>query len=86
MEYASSCESGSVRAEVLATVKYLSALNSIFEQTLLGSSVCVFDSSGTTIQRLDEGFEYFEEWAAELIDSGVFDEGVSSEQFLSWQV
>ena len=29
---------------------------------------------------------YFEEWTEELIDSGVFDNGVSTELFLSWQV
>lgn len=61
-------------------------MGDIFERTLLGTKVRVFNAEGTAIQRLSEGFAYFEEWTEELIDSGVFDNGVSTELFLSWQV
>ena len=72
-------------AEVLATVKYLSALNKIFERALLGTRTRIFMSDGTAIQRLDEGFSYFKEWSDDLTTSG-FGNGVDSPHFISWQV
>ena len=86
LEFATTHPNDPDRAEILATTKYLSALNDIFERTLLGTKVRIFNQEGTAIQRLGEGFAYFEEWAEELIDSGMFDNGVSTESFLSWQV
>ena len=47
LEYAS--EPGcSFPAEVLAVVKYLSALNNIFERTLLGQKTRIFNAEGTS--------------------------------------
>ena len=69
------------RAKVLATVKYLSAIN-IFERTLLGTKTRIFKPEGTGMQCLDEGFTYFREWAEDLISSGEFDRGVDSKQGL----
>ncbi len=74
------------RSEVLEVVKYLSALNSIFEKTLLGSKTRIFDPEGTGIQRLEEGFDYFREWAKELVDFREFEDGVESKKFIAWQV
>lgn len=86
LEFATANPQDPDRAEILATVKYLSALNDIFERTMLGNQVRIFYHGGPAIQRLNEGFAYFEEWAEELIDSGAFNNGVSTESFLSWQV
>ena len=85
LEFAINC-TGPERQEVLATTKYLVALNKIFEQTLLGSKTRFFDYEGTGIQRLDEGFQYFKDWAEELVSSGEFDDGVDSKRFIVWQV
>ena len=67
------------RAEVLATVEYLTALNSIFELTLLGNKThtCIFKPDGFAI-RLDKGFVFFKEWADDLITMGEFSSGVDS--------
>lgn len=74
------------RGEVLALVKGLNALNNIFERTLLGHSTRIFYAEGTAIQHLNEGYEYFTEWAEELLEAGEFESGVDSRQFISWQV
>lgn len=74
------------RAEVLAVAKYLSALNNIFERTIIGTKTRIFDAEGTGIQRLNEGYKYFTEWAEELTEAGEFNSGVDSKQFISWQV
>lgn len=71
---------------MLATAKYLNALNSLFERTLLGSKTRFFHAEGTGIQRLDEGFQYFRDWAEELVSSGEFGDGVESKKFIAWQV
>jgi len=86
MEHTTTLPVGPERAEVLAVAGYLSALNSIFERTLLGKKVRVFTAEGTSMQRLEEGFQFFTEWAEELVSSGAFDSGVESELFLAWQV
>ena len=71
------------RSRVLATTEYLTALNDIFERTILGSKVRIFQHDGTAMQHLGGGYAYFKEWAEEL---GIFDDRVDSKQFLSWQV
>ena len=38
------------------------------------------------MQRLEDGFSYFKEWAYELKKSGEFNSGVESKVFISWQV
>ena len=40
-------------------ISYLEALNKIFERSLLGKKVQVFDVNGTTLQRMEEGFLFF---------------------------
>ena len=52
-------------------MEYLTALNKIFEKTLLRTTSCIFDADGTAMQRLDRVFCYFTEWADELVKSGV---------------
>ena len=52
--------------QVLATEEYLVTLNKIFEKTLLGTKTRIFQPDGTGIQRLNQGFSYFKEWAEEL--------------------
>ena len=83
-EYASS--SLAPPEDVNATVSYLSALNSIFERTILGRKTRIFKPDGLGIQRLNQGFSYFEEWAEELVKAGRFECGVECKDFLSWQV
>ena len=46
-------------------INYLSALNNVFESSLLGNRVRVFDAHGSTIQRMEGGFKFFIEWADE---------------------
>jgi hypothetical protein len=72
--------------QILATVKYLSALNNIFEKTLLGRKTRFFYVKGRSTQRLDDGFVYFREWADELVKRGNFNGGVASKDFIAWQV
>ena len=38
------------------------------------------------MQRLEDGFTFFEEWVLELKMSGEFDNCVECKNFLSWQV
>ena len=66
-------------------VKYPSALN-IFEKTLLGKKTRIFCAKGRGIQRLDEGFAYFREWADGLVKCGSFNGGVDSKDFIALQV
>ena len=73
-------------SNVLATERYLRALNSIFERTLLGNHTRFFRTNGTGMQHLEEGFSYFEEWAREVADNKGFDNGINCKQFISWQV
>ena len=67
-------------------MEYLKALNNIFERTLLGRKTRVFKPDGLSIQRLNQGFSFFEEWAEELVVNGSFECGVDSKEFISWQV
>ena len=86
MEYATTNPPPVDHLQVLATVKYLSALNNIFEKTLLGKKTRIFCAEGRSIQRLDEGFAYFRGWADELVNSGNFNGGVDSKDFIAWKV
>ena len=71
-------------ASVLAT---LVALNSMFEMTLLGSKTRFFCAEGTGIQRLNEGFQFFWDWAEELVVSGAFHDRVDGvDRKTAWQV
>lgn len=79
-EYARSGTKPQDAPEVELVIQYLEALNNLFERSILGKKVRVYDSKGTTIQRMDEGFQFFAKWAKE--SEG--DEDRKS--FLSWQV
>ena len=86
-EYAGSSHASPVdQLMVQATVEYLSALNNIFERTILGQKTRIFQPDGSGIKRLDQGFSYFEEWAEELVKAGSFECGVECKDFISWQV
>ena len=45
-------------AGIQMVIKYLKALNSLFELSLLGKQVRVFKSDGTTMQQIDAGFKF----------------------------
>ena len=61
-------------------IDYLSSLNNLFERSLLGQKVRVFDPHGTTIQRMDTAYQFFVQWACKEYPNG------EPEEFLSWQV
>ena len=86
LEYANTHPTPEDHLEVIATEKYLAALNNIFEKTLLGRKTRIFQPDGISIQRLDQGFSYFEEWAEELYVGGSFSGGVDCKGFIAWQV
>ena len=71
-EYATANPLPNDSAETLATADYLSALNNIFERTLLETKTRIFCPTGTGMQRLEKRFLYFREWAEALIKSGAF--------------
>lgn len=58
----------------------------MFERTHLGNRTRFFHPNGTSMQRLEEGFSYFEEWAIEIEKNKGFETGVDCKQFMSWQV
>ena len=80
-EYARSDPKPDDASSVELTIAYLEALNGLFEKSILGQRVRIFDSSGSTIQRMASSFNFFAQWAKER----PLDE-VDSKQFLSWQV
>ena len=82
MEYAGGEPCPSDAAGVEATAKFLKAVNSMFERSLLGKHVRVFNSEGSTIQRMKEGFQYFVVWSLEHLQEGKCD----TKHFISWQV
>lgn len=86
MEYAKTDPPPDDSLEVIATEAYLRALSNILERTLLGKKTRIFQAGGTGMQRLEKGFTYFQEWALELRENGVFDSGVDSKYFIAWQV
>ena len=45
-------------AKIEMVIKYLKALNSLFELRLLGKQVRVFKSDGPTLQQMEAGFNY----------------------------
>ena len=68
---------------VIHTIAYLEALNKILERSFLGVKVKVFEANGYTMQRINEGYQFFTRWARES-DSGK--EGEEKPTFLAWQV
>ena len=86
LEYANTDPPPQDQQQVLATEQYLAALNKIFEKTLLGTKTKIFNPQGLAIQRLNEGFSYFEEWAEKLDSDGCFEDVVDCKSFISWQV
>lgn len=86
LEYANTDPPPQDQQQVLATEQYLSALNKMFEKTLLGTKTKIFNPQGLAIQRLNEGFSYFEEWAEKLDSDGCFEDVVDCKSFISWQV
>ena len=56
--------------KVEMAIEYLSVLKLFFEQGLLGDKVRVFDPCGTTMQRMERGFNFYSNWMNELISKG----------------
>lgn len=79
-EYAYSADCSSDCESVKLAITYLEALNKLFEKSILGQRVRVFDVNGTTIQRMREGFKFFADWAEES------HKGDDKQLFLAWQV
>lgn len=74
-------------SEDFMCAKYLSSLNDIFERTLLGKKTRIFNIDGYGMQRMEDGFAFFEAWCKHLKQGGEFSNGaVESKVFLSWQV
>ncbi len=80
-EYARSIPTPENAPNVELVIAYLSALNNFFERSLLGNKVRVFDSHGSTIQRMEGGFKFFVDWADE---QRFFED--DTKKFLAWQV
>lgn len=67
-------------SSVELVIDYLSSLNNLFERSLLGRHVRIFDPHGSTIQRIDSGYHFFVQWACKQYPNG------DPTKFLSWQV
>ena len=65
-------------------IRYLSALNNVFERSLLRNHVRAFDAHGSTLQRMEAGFQFFVQWANEQYPEGK-PEG-DPKKFFAWQV
>lgn len=81
-EYARCNEKPVDYESVELVISYLEALNKLFEKSIIGQSVRVFDIKGTTIQRMSEGFDFFARWAKESKKG----DDVDNKSFLAWQV
>ena len=66
--------------KVELTIRYLTALNNLFERSLLGKHVRVFEVQGSTIQRMQSGYQFFVDWAKKQEPNG------DPSKFLAWQV
>ena len=55
-EYAEGDPAPQDAASVKKTILYLSALNNLFERSLLGQKVRIFNAEGLTIQRMEKAF------------------------------
>ena len=51
-------------------IEYLQALNNLFELALLGNHVRIFKLEGTTLQRMEKGFNFFKKWCEDAISQG----------------
>ena len=63
------------------TITYVEALTGLFEKSILGRKVRIFDPNGSTISRMEQSFAFIAEWASEMSS-----DDVDSRQFLLWQV
>ena len=55
---------------VETVVEYLQALNNFFELALLGKKVRIFKSEGSTLERMEKGFNFFKNWCEDAISRG----------------
>ena len=62
-EYAQAKDKPPDNNAVELTISYLEALNKIFKKGHIGKHVRVFNSNGSTIRRMGEGFKFFVDWA-----------------------
>ena len=79
-EYARSQPPPADASSIELTIDYLSALNKLFERSLLGNKVLVFDPHGSAMQRMECGYQFFVQWACKQYPDG------DPVRFLSWQV
>ena len=82
-EYVHNNPKASDAPAVTHTIAYLEALNKIFEKSMLGVKVQVFEPNGSTLQRIDEGYQFFVRWAEEIKSR---EEDEEKPPFLAWQV
>jgi len=69
----------------LETLKYLRALNKLFEWGVLSNGrIQAIDDE--EILLLQEGFAYFKSWYEELFEDGVDPDSTTQTDFLAWQV
>ena len=69
----------------LETLKYLCALNKLFERVILSNGrIQAIDDE--EILLLQEGFAYFKSWYEELFEDGVDPDSTTQADFLAWQV
>ena len=67
-------------SSVELVIDYLSSLNNLFERSILGRHVRIFDPHGSTSQRMDCGYQFFMQWACKQYPNG------DAEKFLAWEV
>ncbi len=79
-EYARAIEKPSDSDAVELAISYLEALNKIFEKSIIGKHVRVFSPKGFTIQRMEDGFQFFVDWANQNRKNK------DKKSFLAWQV
>ncbi len=80
-EYARTCPVPNDAPTVELVICYLTALNNLFEKSILGKHVRIYTAQGTAIQRMESAYQFFVDWAKEHESN---DNPPSN--FIAWQV
>ena len=67
------------------TLKYLKALNMMFERGIL-SKAKVETMENEQLILIGQGFQFFSDWCEEVIREGINPDDPSQKPFLAWQV
>ena len=67
------------------TLKFLTALNKMFERGILSHEHVISDNS-PVLKRMDEGYSFFTCWCNDVIKNGVDPKSNDQKPFLAWQV